>query len=224
MDIYISALVLGAAGMLFMALGGLGRHGRGGSTRGQTHGRAHSSNTASATARSATPAHPRTHASSAHRAHAEGRGHVHSAGTFLTNTLLMLTSPRVLFSALIGFGATGQLLGQTLSGLALPAAALAGGVLFERLVVTPIWNLSLKFASRPALTLESAIADEATAVTAFDANGEGIVSLEMDGQIVQVLARLRPGDRMPGMSVRAGQRLRIEDVNAARNTCTVSIL
>jgi hypothetical protein len=222
MDIYISALVMGAAGMLFMALGGLGRHGRGGSSRAQGHGRTHASNAPSA-ARSA-PARQAHVQTSSTRVHSRSRAAAHSAGSSLTHALLQLTSPRVLFSVLVGFGATGQFFGPMLSGWALPSAALAGGILFERFVVTPIWNLALKFASRPARTLENAITDEATAVTAFDANGEGIVSFEMDGQIVQVLARLRPGDRWPGLSVRVGQKLRIEDVNAARNTCTVSIL
>ncbi|MGH9888488.1 MAG: hypothetical protein ACREBE_23345, partial [bacterium] len=73
-------------------------------------------------------------------------------------------------------------------------------------------------------TLESAIADEATAVTAFDANGQGIVSLEVDGQVVQILATLQPDDRLLGTRVRAGQRVRIQDVNAAKNCCTVTLL
>ena len=79
--------------------------------------------------------------------------------------------------------------------------------------------------SAPALTLESAVSDEATAVTSFDANGQGIVSLEVDGQVVQILATLRPDDRALGTGrVRAGQRVRIDDVDAAKNRCTVSII
>jgi hypothetical protein len=82
----------------------------------------------------------------------------------------------------------------------------------------------MEFASKPASTLESAIADEATAVTAFDQDGNGIVSLEVDGQIVQILATLRPDDRLLQTRVRAGQRVRIEDVNASKNSCTVSLI
>src|SRR5690242_20922060 len=66
------------------------------------------------------------------------------------------------------------------------------------------------------------VTDEAVAVSSFDENGQGIVSLELDGQVVQILATLQPQDRLLGPRVRAGQRLRIDDVNAARQTCTRS--
>jgi hypothetical protein len=69
------------------------------------------------------------------------------------------------------------------------------------------------------------VSDEATAVTSFDANGQGIISLEVDGQVVQVLATLRPDDRALGPArVRAGQRVRIDEVDAAQNRCTVSLI
>src|SRR5262249_45180557 len=99
-----------------------------------------------------------------------------------------------------------------------------GAVAFERFIVSPLWNFTMRFASRPASTLESAVADEAVAVSAFDDNGQGIVSLELDGQVLQILATLQPQDRLLGGRVRAGQRLRIDDVNAERQTCTVSLL
>jgi hypothetical protein len=112
-----------------------------------------------------------------------------------------------------------------LGGPLLFAAAIAGGLLFERVLVSPLWNFAMRFASTPAVTLESAVTDEATAVTSFDANGQGIVSLEVDGQVVQILATLRPDDRALGTArIRAGQRVRIEDVDAAKNRCTVSLI
>jgi hypothetical protein len=47
----------------------------------------------------------------------------------------------------------------------------------------------------------------------------------VDGQIQQILATLSANDRLlAGARVRAGQRLRIEDVDAERNRCTVTIL
>jgi hypothetical protein len=46
----------------------------------------------------------------------------------------------------------------------------------------------------------------------------------LDGQVLQILATLQPQDRVLGGRVRAGQRLRIDDVNAERQTCTVSLL
>jgi hypothetical protein len=125
---------------------------------------------------------------------------------------------------MLGFGATGAMLHSVLPGPLLLGAAAVGAVAFERFIVSPLWNFTMRFASRPASTLESAVADEAVAVSAFDDNGQGIVSLELDGQVLQILATLQPQDRVLGGRVRAGQRLRIDDVNAERQTCTVSIL
>lgn len=133
-------------------------------------------------------------------------------------------SPRILFSVFLGIGTTGILLRPFIGGVPLFAAALALGIVFERAVVTPVWNFMLRFASRPAETLEHAIATEAIAVTTFDANGQGIVSLEMDGQVRQVLGTLQSADRQLGGKVRAGEKVRIEDIDPQRNRCTVSLL
>ena len=40
-----------------------------------------------------------------------------------------------------------------------------------------------------------------------------MVSVEVDGQVVQLLGTLSPTDRALGVSVRAGARLRIEEVD-----------
>jgi len=133
-------------------------------------------------------------------------------------------SPRTLFSLFLGFGTAGLLLRPMLGGVTLALASVLGGIIFERFIVSPLWNFTMRFASRPATTLESAVSDEATAVTAFDANGQGIVSLEVDGHVVQILATLQPNDRLLGSRVRAGQRLRIEAVDEVKNCCTVSVL
>jgi len=133
-------------------------------------------------------------------------------------------SPRILFSLCLGVGTSGILLRPLLGGVLLFLTALAGGIAFERIVVTPVWNFLLRFASRPAETLEHAIATEATAVTTFDANGQGIVALEMDGQVRQVLGTLQSTDRQLGGKVRAGEKVRIEDIDPQRNRCTVSLL
>jgi hypothetical protein len=129
-----------------------------------------------------------------------------------------------LFSLALGFGTAGLLFRPMLGGPLLAAAAAVGAVAFEWWIVSPLWNFAMRFASKPAATLESAVSDEATAVTAFDKNGEGIVSLEVDGQVVQILATLQPNDRLLGTRVRAGQRVRIEEVNTQKNSCTVSII
>jgi hypothetical protein len=209
MDLYISSLLLGALGLGAMALSGLGHQAHAGHGHGDSMGDANG-----------------VHAHVGHAMTTGARGGKHGTSPAGRDSLLwMLMSPRVLFSLALGFGAAGELVQPLVSGGPLRVvAALVGAFLFERLLVTPLWNFTMRFASQPALTLESAIADEATAVTAFDANGQGIVSVEVDGQIVQVLATLLPADRSLGVRVRAGQRVRIEDVNASASRCTVSLI
>jgi translation initiation factor IF-1 len=149
----------------------------------------------------------------------DGHG-AHQAGSQLLASLL---SPRVLFSVLVGVGATGLLLRPLIGAtLLLFVAALAGGVAFEALLVRPLWNFLFRFASQPALTLESALMDEARAASGFDRAGHGLVLVELGGEVVQVLGTLRDEDRALGVRVRAGDRVRIEDVDATRNRCTVA--
>jgi hypothetical protein len=57
----------------------------------------------------------------------------------------------------------------------------------------------------------------------FDANGNGLVAVELDGQVVQLLATLNSNERGVARRVRAGDRLRIEAVDD-RNRCTVTYL
>ena len=210
MDLYITSLLLGATGLGVMALSGLGSRGHGSAAHGG-HGHVH------------------LHAHGAHGHAAKGPAHSHShtAGgrAAASRTFWTLMSPRFLFSFFLGFGAAGLIVRPFAGGAILAAAAVLGGVALERLLVSPLWNFSMRFAATPAATLESAIADEATAVTAFDANGQGIVSIEVDGQVVQILATLQPDHRaLAGPRIRAGQRVRIEEVDAERNRCTVSLI
>lgn len=218
MDLYITSLLLGAIGLAVMALGGFGHRGHGG--RGGHGGHAgHGAHSA----HGATTAGGRTNANVPH-AHAAG-GPTHGVRDTAANALWAVASPRFLFSLALGAGVVGALLRPLLGGPILFAVAVGGGVAFERVIVSPLWNFAMRFASTPASMLESAVADEATAVTSFDANGQGIVSVEVDGQIVQILATLQPDDRVLGGSrIRAGQRVRIEDVDAEKNCCTVSLI
>ncbi len=218
MDLYISSLLLGAIGLGTMALSGLGNRGHSGA-----HGHSHSAHGGDALGH--------VHGGHSHAGHVHAHGHAiaHNVGTSLAQSVASkafwsITSPRFLFSFALGFGVAGELFKPVLGGPALLAAAIGGGILFERLLVSPLWNFAMRFASKPAETLESAITDEATAVTSFDNNGQGIVSLEVDGQIHQILATLKASDRLPGTRVRAGQRLRVDEVDAERNRCTVTLL
>ena len=221
MDIYSFSLVLGGAGLGVMAIGGFGRH------AGQTHsGAAHHSGGSHGVG-----SH---HGAAAHSGHAPGHatpGHAHQSNSgvstnsrSLTDTFWSLASPMLLFSVLLGFGVTGLLLHRILSGVLLAGVAVAGAILFERLIISQLWKLLLRFASTPALAIESVLEDEARAVSGFDANGCGLISVEFDGQVRQLLGTLTPSDLSSGVRVRAGDRLRVEGVDGARNRCTVSYI
>src|SRR3954466_5760262 len=148
MDAYAFALALGAAGLVAMTIlgfqhGHTGGHHTGGHHGGGHHGGGHSG-----------PTHGHV-------------GHQHSHQTAGSRWSLFL-SPRIWFSLLVGFGATGLLLQQHLSGPVTLAVALLGAIVFEIALVRPIWSLASRFASEPALTLETGIMDDAVAVTGFN--------------------------------------------------------
>jgi len=224
MDLYIFCVVLGAAGMAAMALLGFtsshggGAHDTAGHEFHGVGGHIHTTPTAHSghvIGHSAGHGHAVTHgADGAHAAQLRPDGWKSQAWSWL--------SPRVLFNVLVGFGATG-LLAERLLGpvLALPVA-LVGGLAFEAVVVRPIFNSLFRFESQPAQTLESAIMSQGKAVTGFDVNGNGLVSLELGGEVVQILGTLIPEERKAGIRIRAGDVLRIEDIDSKRNRCTVS--
>src|SRR5262249_19801100 len=133
-------------------------------------------------------------------------------------------SPRSLFGVLLGFGATGMALHGVTQGWVLSALAAAGGLVLELGVMSPLSNFLFQFESAPALTLESCIGDEARAATNFDTEGHGLIAIELDGQMVQVLGSLPAADRQAGVRVRAGDAVRIDDVDPERNRCTVRLL
>ena len=194
MDIYVFSLALGGLGLGALALGGLGHHGH------AHHGHAHGHGPGHHGPGHHGPGHHGAgHDGHGHQTHGQGPGHVGPAGAALTATLWTLGAPRIVFSVLLGLGATGMivrgLFGSAVGGALLFALAVVGGLAFERL-----------------------------AASGFDANGEGLVALEVDGQVVQVLGTLRPEDRALGIRVRAGDRLRVEDVDGARHRCTVAFL
>jgi hypothetical protein len=210
MDLYIFCVVLGAAGMAAMAFLGFASNHAGGHQGHDTSGHemhgigGHSQVT------------PHTHVAS----HTHAIPHSH-AGDWKSNAWSWL-SPRVLFNFLVGFGATGLIVEKLVGPvLALPIA-FVGGVAFEVFVVRPIFNSLFRFESAPAQTLESALMSEGRAVTGFDANGNGLISLELGGEVVQVLGTQLKEDRASGVRIRAGDTVRVEEVDGARNRCTVS--
>src|SRR3982750_4427620 len=91
-----------------------------------------------------------------------------------------------------GAGARGgtRVLWALLSGSLLFAVAVLGALLFELGLIRPLWNFLFRFESAPAMTLETCIGDEARAATSFDAHGNGLIALELDGHFVQLLGSL----------------------------------
>jgi hypothetical protein len=250
MDLYIFCVVLGAAGMTAMAFLGFASSHGGAHHGGAHHGHDTSGHEihgiGAPHGHSITPAHGHVvphahgvpHGHAAAPGHAPAPGHVPAPGHTVAqgertfgelhgvhawkSNLWSWLSPRVLFNFLVGFGATGLILERLIGPvLALPIAVL-GGVSFEAFVVRPIFNSLFRFESQPAQTLGSALMSEGRAVTGFDANGNGLISLELGGEIVQVLGTQLKDERAAGVRIRAGDIVRIEEVDDTRNRCTVS--
>jgi hypothetical protein len=210
MDLYAFALALGAAGLAAMTFLGF-QHGHGAGQHGGDHHSGHSGG----------GHHAGDHHAGSHSGHSHDHtGHHHHEVGGARWALFL--SPRIWFSLLVGFGATGLLLEHQVSGLILLGAALLGGIAFEGLLMRPLWSLVSRFESDPAMTLETGIMDDAEAVTGFNRQGEGLVRLDLDGQVVQLLGVLTANERAAGVRVAAGDRLLVEDVDPARQRCTVS--
>jgi hypothetical protein len=151
-----------------------------------------------------------------HDGHGAQHGHHDSSGT---SKVLSLISPRVLFSLALGFGATGLVASRLMPPILAVLVAVVGAITLERLVVQPYWNLLLRFASAPADTLDRLVRAKARAVMPFDKDGSGLVQLELDGQVRQVLGTLLLEQRH--LEVLSGDALRVEAVDKHGN-CTVS--
>ena len=200
MDLYIVSLATGAVGLGAMAVGGFSHGGHGG------HSHA---------------GHGHTGAHAAHGGHGPQNQILHVQAAHAGWHWTSLLSPRLWFSLMAGFGA-GGLVAAPLGEPFQFGAAILMGAAFESLAVGPLWRFLFRFESRPAATLESAVEDEGKAVTGFDANGNGLVAIDVDGQVVQLLATLAPDERLRGVRIRSGDTVRIAEVDAARGRCTVT--
>ncbi len=160
------------------------------------------------------------HAGHGHVGHASHAGHSHQSGSQGSSWASALLSPRVLFALLVGFGA-GGLLATPLGEPWRAGAAILGAAALEGLLVGPLWRFLFRFESSPAATLDSSIDDEARAVSGFDVRGNGLVALEVDGQIIQLLATLDAEELGRGVRIRSGDTVRIAAVDATRGSCTV---
>jgi hypothetical protein len=226
MDLYIFCVVLGAAGMAAMAfLGFASSHGgghHGHDTSGhEAHGigAPHGHSIGPSQGHAIAPSHG--HATAPSQGHAHEHAHEVRPDGWKSNVWSWL-SPRVLFNFLVGLGATGLIVERLIGPVLAFPIAMIGGIGFETFMVRPLFDSLFRFESKPAQTLESALMSEGLAVTGFDANGNGLISLELGGEVVQVLGTQLNEERKAGVRIRAGDIVRIEEVDDARNRCTVS--
>ncbi|HEY4747079.1 MAG TPA: hypothetical protein VIH38_05925, partial [Steroidobacteraceae bacterium] len=107
MDFYLVALATGGTGLAVMALGGLSHGGHGGHGGHSGHGGHAGSHghTGGHTGAAGQIGHTHHGGHHAHAGHAAHGGHGEHTGS----QLLSYLSPRVLFAALVGFGAGGLL-------------------------------------------------------------------------------------------------------------------
>lgn len=205
MNIYLFCFWLGAAGFILMLVLGFGHfHGFKAAPL-KSHG-SHVHGSA-----------PGGNAAARHVQTPAFKARARDAGSFLT----LLLSPRTLFMLLLGFGACGLLGAGHIPALPLVLLSAFAALLLELFLVQPMTKILFRFASEPARTLEHSILTDAEAVTAFNANGEGIVRFHLDGQVVQMLAQVS-SDGLEALRVRAGDRLSIIAVDARRNRCMVA--
>jgi len=191
---FLGAMVLGLVGLVAMSLLGF------------THGHATHGHSAHG------------HADSSHGVHGHSsHGHHDSSAT----KVLAFLSPRVLFSLALGFGAAGLVLDAFFPLWVAVILAAVGALALERLIVYPYWNWLMRFASAPAEMMGDTVRAKGRAVTRFDASGAGLIQLELDGQVRQVLGTLTSEQR--GLEVLVGDAVRVESVDA-RGNCTVSKL
>ncbi len=166
-----------------------------------------------------------SHSSAAHGTHAHAAHNTPHTPAPPGFYWLALVSPRVLFAAILGFGLTGMVLRGFLPLLLVVPAALLGAFLFETLLIRPLWTFLLSFQSRPGSTFEqSGPLTRAKAATDFNAQGDGLIELEFDGQVRQVLGTLEPEERRAGLQVKRGDAVRVLTVNPSNGNCQVSKL
>jgi hypothetical protein len=207
LDIYLSCLIGGGVALAVLAFCGIGFH-----HIGIRPGVGHTSHAAGG--HIPAPAHQTGHPSSGRNAPPN------QAVSNLISGLLTWLSPAYLAGAIIGFGATGTLLTPILHGWLQLGAALLGAHVICFFCIRPLLTGVQKWASLPAKTLTDALLENGTAVTDFDAKGYGLIRLNLDGQVVQLLAQLVP-EEQSGARVRSGETLFVRSVDPGKQRCVV---
>ena len=135
---------------------------------------------------------------------------------------LSLLSPLDIFSMCLGAGAAGIAFKHVLSAQLLVWGAAFGAIAFNFAIVKPIMANLLRFSSKPSEGLEGMVSQLGTAATNFDSTGKGLVQINMDGQVTQLLATMDTDEVRHGTQVKKGDTVLIIEVDAARNTCRVT--
>ena len=230
MSIFLYFVIIGLVGLAFMAIPGLGRHGHGGA-----HGVGHAGHGLNLGHGTGHAGHISAGHAGGHVAHT-GAGHAagHHAGTHghtgaqgketlpadAPGMLRLIPSPRMIFSLLALYGAFGYALQPHVDTLLAACLALPPAACIERFLVTPFWNMMFKLEGKTNSPMESLVLCEAEAVTPFR-NGKGVIAVEKDGRLVQLSARL-PEDQA-NLAIQVGDKLRIEEVDAANERVTVTL-
>lgn len=209
MSVFITLLVVGLTGLVFMALPAFSHH------AGIGHG-------------GADAGHIAPHAGHAAGVHSHDigshAGHHDAAAPHTTSSgfLGLIPSPRTLFSLLTFYGAFGNLFQQYFHlAMGMSAAlALIPAYLLERWAATPLWTFLMGFAAPPSRPMQSLLLKEAEATSNFS-NGKGMVKVIHDEREVQFLAQLTP--EQAGIPVNVGTKLRVEEVDAEKERLTVRL-
>ena len=230
MFVFIVPMLAGLAGLAMMALPGLSRHGGGHAHTGHVGHAGHVAQVGQAghgvhlgegTAH-ATPGHvgPLKAGPQAHLPAHAGHTAVQHGAASASRSILEILDPRLLFSLMALFGASGQIafsLGVGAGWSAVLAVPAAAGL--EWAIVGRLWRLAMRFEGQPSSPLETLLYEEVEAVTAFH-NGKGMVRAVKDGRSVQLMARLE--EAQAGDDVRTGDRLRVLEVDPENERVTVT--
>lgn len=158
----------------------------------------------------------------AHGQHAHDHGHGQNEPSQQAFRLPFFLSPLNIFSTCLGMGAVGLLTkGSFSTPLALVISFICG-LMFTVLLIKPIFGLLLNFSSKPSEGLEGMVAQPAQAIAPFDAEGRGLIRLTLDGEVVQLLARLEQHEINQGAAVKRGDTVIITSIDAGKGTCTVT--
>jgi hypothetical protein len=201
-------LIGGAVALAVLALCGVGFH-----HSGIHHGHSHHS-LGKAHARIGPSVHRTAHQTTSHNGSAN-----RSPGASVFELITWL-SPVYICGAIIGFGATGTLISPLIQGWFRLGTALLGAYLVCAFCIRPVLAGIQNWASLPAKTLDDAILENGTAVTDFDSQGYGLVRLNLDGQVIQLLGQLVPEERS-GTRVRSGETLFVRSVDSTKQRCVV---